>query len=330
MKVILEHEQPVLALSEALHHVLASEGEGSRAVELREQLQAMEKSVFSSLSPEQRLGIARHPHRPRGIDLLGRIVTNVQELRGDRVSADDPAIFGALATIGQRRCMILITERGNSTEERIAHRFGMPMPSGFRKALRLMRLAARFQLPVISLVDTTGAYAGLEAEQGGQAWAIAESLQGMLELPTPIVSVILGEGCSGGALALAIADSFAILEHAYFSVIAPEGCASILWRDRQQAGKALKALRIQSEDLHEYGIVDEILPEPIGGAHRDSDQMAQTLQQYLLRELDRWTLTSIEKLIERRQQRALKIGMFSQESCETTTAAHLSSPRQLS
>lgn len=235
-------------------------------------------SHAADLSIIERLAICRHPARPRGRGLVELIASDVIELCGDRCFGDDCAIFGALATLRSgQRCVILANEKGSCTESRLKYRFGMSNPEGYRKAQRLMTLAERFNLPVITLIDTPGANPALEAEERGQGWAISETLLLMHELRVPTIAIIVGEGCSGGALALSVTDRLAMLQHAYFSVISPEGCASILWRDASKRDLAAEALRINAEHLLEFGIVDDVIAEPAEGAHSHPEIVAQAL-----------------------------------------------------
>ncbi|MFZ4098751.1 MAG: acetyl-CoA carboxylase carboxyltransferase subunit alpha [Chlamydiia bacterium] len=305
--MLLSHEMPIAELAAELDLARQS-GEADRVRELEQRLVALRAETYSSLTLAQRLAICRHPQRPRSRAILQAIATDMQELAGDRQFGEDCALIGALVTIGGRRVLVLAQERGHTTEQRIQSRFGMMNPEGYRKAVRLMDMAAKFDLPIITLIDTPGAYAGLEAEERGQGWAIARSLATMIQHPTPIVSLILGDGCSGGALGLAIADRLAILENGYYSVISPEGCASILWRDPKKAVVAGEALQLQAQDLLAAGLVDTILPEPEGGSHRDPQVVMKVIQAHLESVLSELESCSKEELLEARYQRHRYIG----------------------
>src|SRR5204863_7832757 len=248
----------------------------------------------------QRVQLARHPRRPYALDYIERCFTDWTELHGDRHFGDDPAIVGGLAWLEARPVMVIGQQKGRDTKENLLRRFGMPNPEGYRKALRLMQLAARFDVPVVTLVDTPGAYPGLGAEERGQAEAIAVNLREMAKLGVPIVTVVIGEGGSGGALAIAVSDVVLMFENAIYSVISPEGCASILWRDGKKAPQAAEALRLTAPDLEKLGVIDGILPEPLGGAHRDPAAAAATLGDELARHLDALSGVSPEALVERR------------------------------
>ncbi len=225
--------------------------------------------IYKNLSPWQKVLVARHPERPHFVDYIKHMVTDFVELKGDRYFADDEAIIGGLGRIDGRSVVIIGTEKGNSIEGRLKHNFGMARPEGYRKAQRLMKLASKFNLPIVTLIDTAGAYPGIEAEERGQSEAIAKSIETCFEVEVPLISVIVGEGGSGGAIALAAGDKVLMLEHSIYSVISPEGCASILWRDGKMAETAAEALKFTALDLKKFGIIDEIIQEPVGGAHRD-------------------------------------------------------------
>jgi acetyl-CoA carboxylase carboxyl transferase subunit alpha len=300
--MFLEHEQPLAELQGQLGSLL-EQGEAVAAERLAEQIRALQERIFSQLTPLQRLQICRHPKRPRPLDLLNLMGAQFEELHGDRAFGDDPALRAGLATIAGHRCVVLASEKGGSTQERISRRFGMVNPEGYRKAQRVMQLAQRFRLPVLSLVDTAGAYPGLEAEERGQGWVIAETIALMGSLRVPILSVITGEGCSGGALALSVADWVALFEHAYFSVISPEGCSSILWKDRTAIGPAAAALKMQSEQLLSLGLIDQVIDEPSGGAHLDPSAAAAGLLQVVEKQFRMLSAVGLDSLLERRQAR---------------------------
>ena len=276
MSTFLEFEKPIAELEgkiKELRHL--SVGDGINIVEevtkLQEKLDRLLVQTYSKLSPWQKTLVARHPDRPHCIDYVAALFDDFTLLAGDRLFADDKAAIGGLARFRGRSIMVIGLEKGRDTEGRIAHNFGMARPEGYRKAVRLMRLADRFGLPVITLVDTPGAYPGVGAEERGQAEAIARSIETCLDLKVPLISAVIGEGGSGGAIALAVANIVLILEHAIYSVISPEGCASILWRDAEKAEEAATALKLTAQDLDGMGLVDRVVPEPVGGAHRDPE-----------------------------------------------------------
>ena len=305
--MLLAHELPLVDLERALE-VARQQGNASQILSLSEQLMQMRAQVYRDLTVVERLAICRHPHRPRARRIVQAMVSEWVELHGDRQFAEDHALLAGFGTIGAQRCMILAQDRGHSTEERIRSRFGMMNPEGYRKAVRMLQLAARAHLPVVTMIDTPGAYPGLEAEERGQGWAIARAIAAMMDHPTPIASLILGDGCSGGALGLGVADRLAILENGYYSVISPEGCASILWRDPQKAGQAAAALKLQAQDLQTAGMIDHILPEPLGGAHRDPESLIGTVKAYLEETLAALSVIPQESLLQARYQRHRSVG----------------------
>jgi acetyl-CoA carboxylase carboxyl transferase subunit alpha len=266
------------------------------------------RDTYAKLTPWQKAQVARHPERPHFKDYLAGLTEDFLPLAGDRAFADDPAILGGLATIEGRKVMIIGHEKGDDTASRLKHNFGMAKPEGYRKAIRLMRLADRFKLPVVSLVDTPGAFPGVEAEERGQAEAIARSTEECLSLRVPIISVIVGEGGSGGAVAIAAANRVLMFEHAVYSVISPEGCASILWRTADKAADAAEAMRITAQDLHSLGVADRIVPEPLGGAHRDPEEAIQNLKEALVEELCGCGELGGEELLRQRRAKYLAIG----------------------
>jgi acetyl-CoA carboxylase carboxyl transferase subunit alpha len=265
-------------------------------------------STYAALTPWQKTQVARHPMRPHFCDYIGAMFTDFMPLGGDRYFGDDQAIIGGFAKLDGRRVMLIGHEKGNDTQSRIRHNFGMGKPEGYRKAIRLMEMAGRFGLPVVTLVDTSGAFPGVEAEERGQAEAIARSTEACLALPVPMVAVIVGEGGSGGAVALASAERVLMLEHAVYSVISPEGCASILWRTAEKAADAAEAMKVTAQDLLALGVIDRIVKEPVGGAHREPELMAKALSAALGEELDKLGKLSPEKLRARREERFLRIG----------------------
>lgn len=275
-----------------------------------------EKKSQTTLTPWQRVQLARHPKRPYFGDYIPLLFEDFMELHGDRAFADDAALLGGLARLGETSVVIIGHKKGRTLQESLAQNFGMPHPEGYRKALRLMKLAEQFKLPVLAFVDTSGAYPGIGAEERGQAEAIARNLREMAVLQVPIVVTVIGEGGSGGALAIAVGDNILMLENAWYSVISPEGCAAILFHDATKAEMAAKALKLTAEDLKKQGIVDEIIPEPEGGAHNNPEATAANLKESLLRSLKKLMALSPEKLLENRFEKFRKIGDW-QESKPT-------------
>lgn len=251
-----------------------------------QQAQDYKKELYSKLKPSQKLQIARHPERPKFLDYVDLICEDFIELHGDREGMDDRAIIGGIAKLNGKPVMIIGIQKGKSTKENLEYNFGMPQPQGYRKALRLFKHANKFKMPIVTLIDTPGAYPGIKAEETGQGAAIAMNLREMSKLNVPIVSIITGEGCSGGALGLAVADRVMMLEHAYYTVISPEGCASILWRDAARYADAAEALKITSKDLLELGIIDEEISEPLGGAHSDYNVVAENMKSSIINALN--------------------------------------------
>lgn len=268
------------------------------------------ESIFHSLTPWQISQLARHPLRPYTLDYVARIFTDFQELHGDRGFADDPAIVGGLARLDDRPIVVIGHQKGRDTREKVRRNFGMPRPEGYRKALRLMRLAERFRLPIVTFIDTPGAYPGVGAEERGQSEAIAHNLYVMSRLATPIISVVIGEGGSGGALAIGVCDRLLMLQYATYSVISPEGCASILWRAADKATLAAEAMGITAERLSQLGLVDVVVPEPLGGAHRDIDEISRRLKSALQEEMNRLRMVPPDNLLESRYQRLIQYGEY--------------------
>lgn len=304
----LEFERPIVEIERRLDELRSSAERGD--LEFREEYERLNRraekmrfEIYSRLTRWQRVQLARHPQRPYTLDYLRRLIPDFIELHGDRAFADDPAVVAGIGRLGGRSAVIVGHQKGRDTKENIRRSFGMPHPEGYRKGLRVMQMASRFGVPVISFIDTPGAYPGIGAEERGQFEAIARNLREMAKLDVPIVAVVIGEGGSGGALAFGVADRVLMLENAIYSVISPEGCAAILWRDRAKAADAAEALRLTSGDLKELAIVDEVLPEPLGGAHRDPDQVARIVEEAILRHLDELETLSPA---ERRRQRAKK------------------------
>lgn len=277
---------------------------------LDRKLEKFKQEVYSNLKPWQRVAISRHPSRPHSLDYIKNISEEFVEISGDRSFRDDHAIVAGFAKIDGKRFVVIGQEKGKDTESRIKRNFGMPHPEGYRKALRAMKLAEKFRLPVICLLDTPGAYPGLTAEERGQGWAIAKNLQEMSRVSTPILIVLIGEGCSGGALGMGVGDVIGMLEHAYYSVISPEGCASILWKDSSKNHLAAQALKMQAEDLLKLGIIDSIIPEPMGGAHHDPTVVYQNVKSFILEQYDDLKNIPLDILVERRYQKFRTIGAY--------------------
>ena len=318
MTAWLDFERPVLELEQKIHELRERATErGFDAVaelqELERKADALRREVYASLTAYQRVQLARHPRRPFALDYIHRICTDFTELHGDRHYGDDPAMVGGLAFLGVRPVMVIGQQKGRDTKSRLKHNFGMARPEGYRKAVRLMHMADRFGLPAISLVDTAGAYPGIGAEERGQAEAIAVHLREMARLGVPVVTAVIGEGGSGGALAIAVANVVIMFENSVYSVISPEGCASILWRDGKKASLAAEALRLTATDLQRLGIVDGVMPEPVGGAHRDPDSAAGTLKSALTTHLEALAGLSPETLRERRLAKFRAMGVFRED-----------------
>ncbi len=280
---------------------------------LQRRCDELKRDVYQNLTPWQRVQIARHPRRPYALDYIERVFTDFTELHGDRNFADDKAIVGGLAYLNGDPVVVIGHQKGRTVQESMARNFGMPHPEGYRKALRLMRLASRFYMPVITFIDTAGAYPGIGAEERGQATAIAENLKEMALLPVPIICCVIGEGGSGGALAVGVGDRLLMLENAWYSVISPEGCASILYRDSTKAAEAAKALKLTSFDLKNLGIIDEIVEEPLGGAHRNVEAMSVTFKNTLIKNLQQLHGIPADKLLKKRYEKYRCIGHFQAE-----------------
>jgi len=311
----LEFEQPIAELEAKIEELrfVGDDAEiniNEEVARLRGKSEALTKSIFAKLSAWQIAQIARHPLRPYTLDYLEMISPDFQELHGDRMYADDPAIIGGVGRIDGKPVMFIGHQKGRDTKERVRRNYGMPKPEGYRKAQRLMRMAEKFSLPVVTLIDTPGAYPGVGAEERGQSEAIARSLYLMSGLKTPIISVVIGEGGSGGALAIGVGDRLLMLQYGIYSVISPEGCASILWKSAEKAEDAAEAMRITSKDLMGFGLVDEILEEPLGGAHRNPKQAAEVLRNALLKNIGDLEALSIEQLLENRHRRLASFGQF--------------------
>jgi len=311
----LDFERPILELEQKVKE-LKNFSKG-RKIDLHdeiskfeEKLKKLKHEIFDHLTPWQKVQIARHPKRPYTLDYIDMIMTDFIELHGDRHFRDDPAIIGGLAKIDDHKIMIIGHQKGRDTKENLYRSFGSAHPEGYRKAMRLMKLAERFKIPVVTFIDTPGAYPGVDAEERGQAEAIAYNLREMSELAVPIIVVVIGEGGSGGALGIGVGDRICMLGNAYYSVISPEGCAAILWRNRANAPEAAEALNITAEQLLKLGIIDEIISEPLGGAHRDYKATASALKNCLNKNLDKLKVMTKQKLIEKRYHKFRAIGIW--------------------
>ncbi|AFY74219.1 acetyl-CoA carboxylase, carboxyl transferase, alpha subunit [Synechococcus sp. PCC 7502] len=313
--ILLDFEKPIVELENRIDQIrnLAKEN----GVDVSDQIQQLEKradqlrrEIFTTLSPIQRIQIARHPRRPSTLDYIQAITDEWIELHGDRHGNDDPALVGGIAKLNGQGCLILGHQKGRDTKDNVARNFGMASPGGYRKALRLMEHANRFGMPIITFIDTPGAYPGIAAEEQGQGEAIAVNLREMFNFEVPIICTVIGEGGSGGALGIGVGDHIMMFENSVYSVISPEGCAAILWKDATKANKAAEALRITAFDLKQLGIVDEVLSEPDGGAHRSPLQTAQTLKAAIINNLAKLNLMTKSDRQERRYQKFRKMGVF--------------------
>ena len=317
MKHVLEFEKPLVELQQKLDDLKKHPEARSVDINIEAEIAQIEvkmaetrRQIFENLSPWQRVQLARHPKRPFTLDYVARAFSDFEELHGDRLFAEDRAMVGGFAKLGEHRVMVIGTQKGRDTKENIRRNFGSAHPEGYRKALRLMRLADKFGLPVITLIDTAGAFPGIGAEERHIAEAIAVNLREMMILKVPVIAAVLGEGGSGGALGIGVADRVLVLENAYYSVISPEGCAAILWKDRSAAPKAAEALKITAKDLLEFGLADEIIPEPLGGAHNDPESTAQTLKACLLRNLETLQKLTVEERLRQRYAKFRGFGQF--------------------
>ena len=313
----LEFEKPLVELERQISQLKEMAQDQDLDVQreiapLESKLAALRREIYDGLTPMQRVQVARHPRRPYTLDYLDTIFTDFIELKGDRLYRDDPAIVGGWARFQGRSVVVIGHQKGRDTKENLYRNFGMPHPEGYRKALRLMKMAERFHVPVITLIDTPGAWAGLGAEERGQAEAIARNLEEMAGLRTPIIAAVIGEGGSGGALALGVADRVLMLENAIYSVISPEGCAAILWQDATQKERAAEALKLTARDHYELGVIDEIVPEPAGGAHADPEQAAGALAKVLEKHLRELEALSPDQLVRERAEKYLKMGQFTE------------------
>ena len=317
MKHYLDFEKPIVELQRKLEELRKHPDTHSLGISFEEEATQIEKKIeetrrmiFSNLTPWQRVQLARHTKRPYTLDYLRMAFSDFSELHGDRLFAEDRAMVGGFAKLGDHRVMVIGTQKGRETKDNILRNFGCAHPEGYRKALRLMRLADKFGLPIITLIDTTGAYPGIGAEERHIAEAIAVNLREMMLLEVPVIAVVIGEGGSGGSLGIGVADRVLILENAYYSVISPEGCAAILWKDRSASAKAAEALKITARDLRDLGLADEIIPEPLGGAHNDPEGTAQTLKHHLLKHLKQLNKLSAAERLKKRYDKFRSYGQF--------------------
>jgi len=315
MAYALEFEKPLAELERQIDELQRVAQE--RGIEVTDELRALEAKleakradIYRTLSPMQRVLVARHPRRPYTLDYLSSIFTDFIELHGDRLFRDDPAIVGGWARLAGQSVMVIGHQKGRDTKENLKRNFGMPHPEGYRKALRLMQLAARFEVPIITLIDTPGAYPGLGAEERGQSEALARNILEMSALPTPIISVVIGEGGSGGALALGVADRILMFENSVYSVISPEGCAAILWKDATQRERAAEALKLTADDLVRLGLVDEVIAEPMGGAHFDPEAAGEALRDALVKHVRDLGRLRGDRLINKRHDKFAAMGAF--------------------
>jgi len=313
----LEFEQPIAELDAKIEELrfVSNDNEINISEEIKRletKCKTLTESIFAKLSSWQIAQLARHPERPYTLDYIERVFTHFEELHGDRAFGDDPAIVGGVARLEGKPVMVIGQQKGRDTKEKLQRNFGMPRPEGYRKALRLMQMAERFGLPVLTFIDTPGAYPGIGAEERGQSEAIARNLMVMSRLRTPIVCTVIGEGGSGGALAIGVGDLTLMLQYSTYSVISPEGCASILWKSAEKAADAAEALGITSARLSELGLVDKVIKEPLGGAHRDVDGAAENIRQALVESLHKLSGMAPDKLIEQRYRRLMAYGQFSE------------------
>ena len=314
----LDFEQPIAELEAKIEELryVGDDSEiniGEEITKLQEKSRSLTKTIFSKLTPWQTSKLARHPMRPYTLDYIDRIFTDFQELHGDRSFADDPAIVGGMARIDGMPVMIIGHQKGRDTKENIRRNFGMPRPEGYRKAMRLMKMAERFRIPVLTFIDTPGAYPGVDAEERGQSEAIARNLFVMADLKTPIICTVIGEGGSGGALAIGVGDRVMMLEYSTYSVISPEGCASILWKSAEKAEDAAAAMGITAKRLKELELIDDIVREPLGSAYRDIDTTARNIKQALVSALESTEKVGLDKLLDQRYERLMSYGNFIKE-----------------
>lgn len=306
----LDFERPIVELKKKIEELKGLKGVEDEIERLETQVEKLEKKIYSNLNRWQRVQLARHPRRPYSLDILNLITDDFIELHGDRCFGDDQAIIAGIAKLDKYNVAIVAHQKGRDTKAKIKRNFGMPHPEGYRKALRIMKMAAKFNIPIITLVDTPGAYPGIGAEERGQSEAIATNLYNCATLPVPIIVTIIGEGGSGGALAIAVGDRILMLENAIYSVISPEGCASILWRDSSKNKEAAEALKLTAQDLSNFKIIDEIVPEPIGGAHMDFEHTAKNIKKAILRNLEELLKIPVDVLIPLRIKKFRNMGVY--------------------
>jgi len=312
LAVVLDFEKKLQELQEEIE-VAKIKGDKHAVETLEKDLKKEVEKTFKNLTPYQKLLLARHPDRPHSIDIIERIMDEKYELHGDREFRDDEAIICYIGKIADEKCVVIGEEKGRNTKEKIKRNFGMPHPEGYRKALRISKLAEKFDLPILFLIDTPGAFPGIGAEERGQSEAIARNLFELSKIKVPTISIVIGEGGSGGALAIGVADKLAMLRYSVFSVISPEGCAAILWGDNSKVETATKALKISAEELKELGLIDDIIDEPIMGAHRDYDTTAENIKNYFLKEIKQLKAISKEELLQKRFEKYLNYGKFKEK-----------------
>ena len=312
VKSYLDFEKPIADIESKILELKNSDVDQNQinkeVIDLNESAVKLTEKIYSNLSPWQNVQVARHPERPHFVDYIERITDEFDELHGDRHFSDDRAIIGGIGKIGEYKVVIVGHEKGRSTEEKIKHNFGMSQPEGYRKACRLMKLAERFSLPIVTLIDTPGAYPGIDSEERGQSEAIAYNLKVMSSLRTPIIVNIVGEGGSGGALALGVGDHISMMEHATYSVASPEACASIVWRDTKMATEAADAMKLSADNILELELIDEIIKEPLGGAHRNYDQASLQIKNSIINNLERLNQIPLNELVEKRYERLMSYG----------------------
>ena len=313
MATYLDFEKPIEAIQQDIESAKAR-GDMDAVEILHKDLEKEVKKIFGSLSDYQKLQLARHPDRPYALDYVRRLMTDAQEIHGDRMYRDDPAILCYLGWIGGQKTVLIGEQKGRGTKHKLRRNFGMPHPEGYRKALRAVKLAEKFNIPVLMLIDTPGAYPGIGAEERGQSEAIARNLFELSGVKVPLISVVIGEGGSGGALAIGVADRLAMMRYSVFAVISPEGCSAILWNDPSKVEQATKALKITPDALKEYGLIDDIIDEPLIGAHRDMDSAAEAVKEYYLRSVRNLRELSKEELVQKRYEKLTSIGAFKEES----------------
>jgi acetyl-CoA carboxylase carboxyl transferase subunit alpha len=314
----LDFEQPIAELEAKIEELRNVSDEpdlniGEEIERLERKARRQTERIYSNLTAWQVSQVARHPRRPYTLDYLGAVLEGFHELHGDRCFGDDSAIVGGMARLEGRPVMVVGHQKGRDTKEKLRRNFGMPRPEGYRKALRLMQMAEKFGLPVLSFIDTPGAYPGVGAEERGQAEAIARNLREMSRLRTPIIGLVIGEGGSGGALGIGVTDRLLMLQYATYSVISPEGCASILWKDGAKSGEAAEAMGITAENIKRHGLIDDIIEEPLGGAHRDHAAVAERVREALVAEVDALNQVGLDQLVERRYQRLRAMGSYEEE-----------------